>query len=175
MTVFGRASGGAYDEWQARLARVGPRRTTLGMSRLARVRVCDVVTRRDSVTWAMRWEVPGRRAALVPALDAGIKLTSDGQEAALLAVSAVCRRRLQAWTRNWTRPSYTASPRQRSRLSPTASQQLSRLPRSRCSPIRWASIRRNEVTSTVTLDRVRGAMADPAQRGANSTGGGDGF
>jgi CRISPR-associated protein Cas5d len=32
------------------------------------------------------------------------------------------------------------------------------------SPIRWASIRRNEVTSMVTLDWVRGAMADPAQR-----------
>ena len=31
-------------------------------------------------------------------------------------------------------------------------------------PIRWASIRRNEVTSMVTLDWVRGAMADPAQR-----------
>ena len=31
-------------------------------------------------------------------------------------------------------------------------------------PIRWASIRRNEVTSTITLDWVRGAMADPAQR-----------
>jgi CRISPR-associated protein Cas5d len=32
------------------------------------------------------------------------------------------------------------------------------------SPIRWASVRRNEVTSTVTLDWVRGAMADPSQR-----------
>ena len=31
-------------------------------------------------------------------------------------------------------------------------------------PIRWASIRRNEVTSTVTLDWVRAAMTDPAQR-----------
>ena len=31
-------------------------------------------------------------------------------------------------------------------------------------PIRWASVRRNEVTSVVTLDWVRGAMADPAQR-----------
>lgn len=31
-------------------------------------------------------------------------------------------------------------------------------------PIRWASVRRNEVTSIVTLDWVRGAMADPAQR-----------
>jgi len=32
------------------------------------------------------------------------------------------------------------------------------------SPIRWASVRRNEVTSMVTLDWVRSAMADPAQR-----------
>lgn len=31
-------------------------------------------------------------------------------------------------------------------------------------PIRWASVRRNEVTSMVTLDWVRGAMADPALR-----------
>jgi CRISPR-associated protein Cas5d len=32
------------------------------------------------------------------------------------------------------------------------------------SPIRWASVRRNEVTSTVTLEWVRGAMADPSVR-----------
>lgn len=31
-------------------------------------------------------------------------------------------------------------------------------------PIRWASVRRNEVTSMVTLDWVRGAMADPTLR-----------
>jgi CRISPR-associated protein Cas5d len=31
-------------------------------------------------------------------------------------------------------------------------------------PIRWTSVRRNEVTSTVTLDWIRGAMADPARR-----------
>jgi CRISPR-associated protein Cas5d len=31
-------------------------------------------------------------------------------------------------------------------------------------PIRWVSIRRNEVTSMVTLDWVRTAMADPAVR-----------
>lgn len=31
-------------------------------------------------------------------------------------------------------------------------------------PICWASVRRNEVTSMVTLDWVRRAMADPAQR-----------
>lgn len=32
------------------------------------------------------------------------------------------------------------------------------------SQIRWASVRRNEITSMVTLDWVRGAMADPSQR-----------
>jgi CRISPR-associated protein Cas5d len=32
------------------------------------------------------------------------------------------------------------------------------------SEIRWASVRRNEITTMVTLDWVRGAMADPAQR-----------
>ncbi len=31
-------------------------------------------------------------------------------------------------------------------------------------PIRWASIRRNEVTSMITLDWVRRAMADPTVR-----------
>jgi CRISPR-associated protein Cas5d len=32
------------------------------------------------------------------------------------------------------------------------------------SQIRWASVRRNEITSMVTLDWVRAAMADPSQR-----------
>src|SRR6516165_3641734 len=31
-------------------------------------------------------------------------------------------------------------------------------------PIRWAAIRRNEVTSMITLDWVRAAMADPQLR-----------
>jgi carbon monoxide dehydrogenase subunit G len=89
--LLGRASGGAYDEWQAGLARVGPRGTMLGMSRLARVRVGDMVTHGDSATWAMRWEVVGRRGGLVPALDADIKLTPDGEDATLLTVSGICR------------------------------------------------------------------------------------
>ncbi len=89
--LLGRASGGAYDEWQAGLARVGPRGTMLGMSRLARVRVRDVVTHGESASWAMRWEVADRRGALVPALDADIKLTPAGQDATLLTVSGICR------------------------------------------------------------------------------------
>jgi hypothetical protein len=89
--LLGRASGGAYDHWQAGLARVGPWRSTLGMSRLARVHVRDLVTNGDPAIWAMRWEVAGRRGVLVPALDADIKLTPAGEDATLLTVSAVCR------------------------------------------------------------------------------------
>jgi len=89
--VLGRASGGAYDHWQAGLARLGPRRTMLGMYRIARVRVTEVVTRADSALWAMRWEVTDTRGALVPALDAEIKLIPAGEDTTMLAVSGVCR------------------------------------------------------------------------------------
>ncbi len=89
--LLGRASGGVYDEWQAGLARVGPYGTMLGISRLARVRVRDMVVQGDSAMWAMRWEVVGRRGELVPALDADIKLTPAGEDATLLAVSGICR------------------------------------------------------------------------------------
>ena len=89
--LLGRASGGAYDEWQAGLARVGPQGTMLGMSRLARVRIRDMVTHGDSAFWAMRWEVADRHGVLVPALDADIKLTPAGEDATVLAVSAICR------------------------------------------------------------------------------------
>ncbi len=89
--LLGRASGGAYGEWQARLARADPRRTSLGMYRLARVRVRLMVPHGDTALCAMRWEVAGRNGTLVPALDAEIKLTPDGADATLLAVSGVCR------------------------------------------------------------------------------------
>ena len=86
-----RASGSAYHEWQADLARVGPWGTMLGMSRLVQVRVRDMVTQGDSAIWAMRWEVIGPGGALFPALDADIKLTPAGEDAATLAISGVYR------------------------------------------------------------------------------------
>ena len=86
-----RASGSAYHEWQADLARVGPWGTMLGMSRLVQVRVRDMVTQGDSAIWAMRWEVTGPGGALFPALDADIKLTPAGEDAATLAISGVYR------------------------------------------------------------------------------------
>ena len=89
--LLGRASGGAYDGLQAGLARAGAQAIMLGMSRLARVRVGDMVTHGESATWAMRWEVADRRGTLVPALDAHIKLTAAGKDATLLTVSGICQ------------------------------------------------------------------------------------
>jgi len=89
--LLGRASGGAYDQWQAGLACVGPRAAMLGMYRIARVRVTEMVTRADSALWPMRWEVNGSGGTLVPALDAEIKLTPAGEDTTVLTVSGVCR------------------------------------------------------------------------------------
>jgi hypothetical protein len=89
--LLGRASGGAYDQWQAGLARVRPRGMMLGMYRIARVRVTEMVTRADSALWPMRWEVTGSGDTLVPALDAEIKLIPAGEDTTVLTVSGVCR------------------------------------------------------------------------------------
>ena len=89
--LLGRASGEAYDQWQAGLVRAGPRGTMLGMYRIARVRVSEMVTHGNSALWAMRWEVAGSGGTLAPALDADIKLVPAGPGATVLAVSGVCR------------------------------------------------------------------------------------
>ncbi len=88
--LLGRVSADAYDQWQADLVRAGPRGTMLGMYRIARVQVTGMVTYGNSALWAMRWEVAGRGGALVPVLDADIKLTPAGPDATVLAVSGVC-------------------------------------------------------------------------------------
>jgi len=94
--LLGRASGDAYDEWRTALARDGPWGTAswgtaLTMSRLARVHVCNTTAREDLAIWPLRWEVTRPPGALVPVLDADIRLTPAGAEASLLAVLAVCR------------------------------------------------------------------------------------
>ncbi len=86
-----RVSGGAYDDWQACLAQIGPWVTALDMCRLVRVLVRDMVTNADCATWTMRWEVTGPGGSLFPALDADIKLTPAGVNATMLAVRAVYR------------------------------------------------------------------------------------
>lgn len=91
-----RASGAVYDQWRTALAREGPWGTApwgtaLGMSRLARVQFRDTAAHGDLAIWPLRWEVTGPQGALVPVLDADIKLTPAGADASLLAVLAVCR------------------------------------------------------------------------------------
>ena len=91
-----RASGGVYDQWRTALARdqpwgTAPWGTALGMSRLARVQSRDTAAHDDLAIWPLRWEVTGPHGALVPVLDADIKLTPAGADASLLTVSAVCR------------------------------------------------------------------------------------
>jgi len=45
----------------------------------------------DQAIWPLRWDVTGPEGALFPVLDADIRLTPAGEDATLLAVSAVCR------------------------------------------------------------------------------------
>lgn len=97
--LLGRASGGAYDEWRTALARDGPWgtapwSTALEMSRLARVQFRHTAACGDPAIWPLRWEVTGPHGALVPVLDADIKLTPAGPDTTMLAVSAVCRPQL---------------------------------------------------------------------------------
>jgi hypothetical protein len=94
--LLGRASCCAYDEWSTALARDGQWRTAswgtaLGMSRLARVQFLDTAAHGDLAIWPLRWEVTGPQGALVPVLDADIRLTPARANATLLAVLAVCR------------------------------------------------------------------------------------
>lgn len=94
--LLGRASGGAYADWSTALAWNGPWGTApwgtaLGMSRLARVQFRDTAAHGDLAIWPLRWEVTGPEGALFPVLDADIRLTPAGEDATLLAVSAVCR------------------------------------------------------------------------------------
>jgi hypothetical protein len=86
-----RASSGAYDEWQACLAQIGPWVTALDMCRFVQVLVRDMVTHADCATWTMRWEVTGPGGSLFPALDADIKLTPAGADASMLAVCGAYR------------------------------------------------------------------------------------
>jgi hypothetical protein len=84
--LLSRASAGAYDQWQACLAQIGPWMTAFGTCQLAQVLVRDMVAHADCATWTMRWQVAGPGGSLFPALDADIKLTPAGVDATILAV-----------------------------------------------------------------------------------------
>jgi hypothetical protein len=86
-----RASQHAYGEWETGLARLCPLNAAPVMSKLVAVRFRDMVTHADSVLWTMRWEAIDPGGALIPALDADIRLAPAGQQATMLAVSGAYR------------------------------------------------------------------------------------
>lgn len=51
----------------------------------------DTAAQGDQAIWPLRWEVTGPEGALFPVLDGDIRLAPAGEDATLLAVSAVFR------------------------------------------------------------------------------------
>jgi hypothetical protein len=90
------ASGDAYREWGAGLARVGPPGSARTMSRLVNVRFAELSTGRRSAALMLRWEAAGPGGALVPVLDADLTLAPYGEPASLLALAGVYRPALGA-------------------------------------------------------------------------------
>jgi hypothetical protein len=85
------ASGNAYDEWGADLARVGPLSSVRAMSRLVEVRFAELSARATSATLVLRWEAAGPGGGLFPVLDADLTLAPYGESASLLALAGVYR------------------------------------------------------------------------------------
>jgi hypothetical protein len=86
-----RACDDAYHDLGAGLDRVGPLGAAPGLSRLVAVRFTDMAVHEDFAIVAIRWEAAGPGGALVPALDADVKLTPAGDQATMLTVSGAYR------------------------------------------------------------------------------------
>jgi hypothetical protein len=86
-----RASKDAYGEGITGLLRVGPVGSALGMSKLVKVHVQDLVTRGPTATLPLRWEVTGPGGAVFPALDATITLAEAGEQATALRLDGTYR------------------------------------------------------------------------------------
>jgi len=85
------ASGDAYAEGMAGLARVGPFGDVLGASKLVRVLLLEPVERGGSLTLSLRWEATGVMGPLFPVLDANIILIPAGENASQLALAGAYR------------------------------------------------------------------------------------
>lgn len=88
---LGGASGSAYREWGAGLARVGPLDSVPGVSRLVEVRFRDLVSHGESAVLSLRWETAGPGGGLFPVLDADITLTPAGESATALSLAGSYR------------------------------------------------------------------------------------
>jgi hypothetical protein len=85
------ASGDAYGEWGAGLARVGPLGSVRAMSRLVDVRFSELSARAMSATLILRWEAAGPGGGLFPVLDADLTIAPYGESASLLALAGAYR------------------------------------------------------------------------------------
>ena len=85
------ASGAAYHEWGAGLARVGPADSVPLVSRLVEVRCRDLVRHGNSAVLALRWEAAGPGGGLFPVLDADITLTPTADSTTALTLAGSYR------------------------------------------------------------------------------------
>lgn len=85
------ASRLAYQSGIDCLRQSGPAGDARGISRLVRVQFVQPVYRDGAMTLGMRWEAAGLAGALVPVLDANIRLSEEGDRGTWLAMTASYR------------------------------------------------------------------------------------
>jgi len=90
------ASKAAYHDAIDRLLPVGLSGDVPCVSRLVRVEVLEPVHRRGSMTMGMRWEASCVTGGLFPALDADIRLTTEGEAGTRMTLNGVYRPPLAA-------------------------------------------------------------------------------
>ena len=90
----GRLSGAsqtAYQEGLDHLRWAGPFGSPSGLSRLVEVRFVEPVERAGAVITGMRWEATGATGRSLPALDANITLTPEGDQNTRMKLAGVYR------------------------------------------------------------------------------------
>jgi len=75
------------------LLRVGPLGTVPGVSRLVRIRFTEPIRHDRTMSVGLRWEATGVTGGLFPALDADIRVSDDGGQAARVTLTGSCRAR----------------------------------------------------------------------------------
>ena len=114
------ASDHAYGEGIAGLARIGPRGSTPGMSRLAEIRFQSLAAGDGRPGLALRWEARGPGGRLFPVLDADLTLAPAGENAALLTLAGAYRPPLGGRAPSLTGCFCIAWPKRRSMTSLSA-------------------------------------------------------
>lgn len=88
--IHGRSEA-VYEGGLEYLLRVGPLGAVPGASKLVRVRLAEPVCRGGDISVGVRWEAAGPGGRLFPALDADIRLSHDGGQAARVSLTGTYR------------------------------------------------------------------------------------